>query len=127
MSSITSRLLDETHKDAEKVRQGLASLDMDFVLELQVYYDELISKSVSISSSGSPAQRPIMYLTDEFPLALGKAVSKRNREDLKLQLSSLVYGETEFRRCVSCPPPTLLIDIANPRLHPSVLVTSSRR
>ena len=42
--SVTSRLLDETHKDAEKVRQGLASLDMDFVLELQVYYDELVSK-----------------------------------------------------------------------------------
>ncbi len=75
-SSVVSKLLDEGHKDAELVRTRLAALDMDPVLELQVFYDELIN---------------------EFPLALGKAVSKRNREDLKLQVSSLVYGETEFR------------------------------
>ena len=42
---VASKLLDENHKDADKVRQGLAALDMDPVLELQVYYDELISKS----------------------------------------------------------------------------------
>ena len=42
---VVSKLLDESHKDADKVRTGLAALDMDPVLELQVYYDELISKS----------------------------------------------------------------------------------
>lgn len=35
--------------------------------------------------------------SEEFPLALGKAVSKKNRENLQTQLPSLVYGETEFR------------------------------
>ena len=34
--------------------------------------------------------------TEEYPLALGKAVSKKNREGLQLQVQSLVYGETEF-------------------------------
>ena len=45
IKNVSSKLLDENHKDADKVRQGLAALDMDPVLELQVYYDELISKS----------------------------------------------------------------------------------
>ena len=34
--------------------------------------------------------------TEEYPLALGKAVSKKNREGLQLQVQSFVYGETEF-------------------------------
>ena len=34
--------------------------------------------------------------SDEYPLSLGKAVSKKNREGLQLQVQSLVYGETEF-------------------------------
>lgn len=39
---------------------------------------------------------PFLSITDEYPLALGKAVSKKNREVLQTQLQSLVYGETEF-------------------------------
>ena len=39
----------------------------------------------------------IIIITEEYPLALGKAVSKKDRDDMKTQLQSLVYGETEFR------------------------------
>lgn len=37
-----------------------------------------------------------LLTTEEYPLALGKAVSKKNREVLQTQLQNLVYGETEF-------------------------------
>jgi hypothetical protein len=44
----------------------------------------------------SPLHSFLIFAIEEYPLALGKAVSKKNREVLQTQLQNLVYGETEF-------------------------------
>jgi Histone methylation protein DOT1 len=72
----SSQLVDPKPEEAAAIASALKELDLDGVLELQCFYDELVN---------------------EFPLSIGKAISKRNREGLQLQISSLVYGETEFR------------------------------
>jgi|LauGreSuBDMM15SN_2_FD.fasta_scaffold59987_1 SAM-dependent methyltransferase len=53
----------------------LAQLDMAFVVSSKAIYD---------------------HVTSAFPLAVGKAASKKEREDLVLKATTLVYGEISF-------------------------------
>mmetsp|Transcript_26892 Transcript_26892/g.45344 ORF Transcript_26892/g.45344 Transcript_26892/m.45344 type:complete len:295 (+) Transcript_26892:91-975(+) len=62
-------------EDAERKANMMARLDMVAVLEAKEIYDSIMQA---------------------FPPALGKAVSKKEREELSLKQPSLVYGEITF-------------------------------
>jgi SAM-dependent methyltransferase len=66
---------EDVDSDIEKSEGILAMLDMGLVLEQKELYEEIM--------------RP-------FPVALGKAVSKKEREEKKTKDSTLVYGEITF-------------------------------
>ena len=59
----------------EEVANSLALLDMAHVVSSKAIYDHVVSA---------------------FPLAVGKAASKKEREDLSLKATTLVYGEISF-------------------------------
>lgn len=52
-------------------------------------------------------------IVEEFPIDFGKALSKKEREDKKMFVSTLIYGEIDFDSfgvyLPPYPPPTLLI------------------
>lgn len=66
---------DDVDSDIEKSESMLAMLDMGSVLEQKDIYEEVM--------------RP-------FPVTLGKAVSKKEREETSQKDSTLVYGEITF-------------------------------
>jgi hypothetical protein len=66
---------DQFMDDCEKSSINLATLDMVSVIEKKTLFDDIVQ---------------------QFPLTLGKAVSKKEREELDLNSSTLVYGEITF-------------------------------
>eukprot|EP01041_Mallomonas_annulata_P007443 gene7443-15223_t len=61
--------------DLANITEKLAQIDLNAVKASQAIYDDLVSS---------------------FPTSVGKASSKKEREDLKLNSSTLVYGEISF-------------------------------
>lgn len=66
---------EKVDEEAEKLANVLSKLDMTSVLELKEVYDSVMQS---------------------FPVTLGKAVSKKEREEMNLRDPNLVYGEITF-------------------------------
>lgn len=74
-----TELLDE---DAvEEILSSLASLDMAHIMASKAIYD---------------------HVTSAFPVAVGKAASKKEREEQQLKATTLVYGEISFESFGTC-------------------------
>lgn len=74
-----TELLDE---DAvEEISSSLASLDMAHIVASKAIYD---------------------HVTSAFPVAVGKAASKKEREEQQLKATTLVYGEISFESFGTC-------------------------
>eukprot|EP01038_Epipyxis_sp_PR26KG_P005211 gene5211-7249_t len=75
MTSINEIQRDFFLEEEEKKNSVNQSIDMDYILDRKPIFDEIMQS---------------------FPTTLGKAVSKREREEMKLKDSTLVYGEVTF-------------------------------
>lgn len=68
-----TELLDQDAVD--EISSALASLDMAHIVTSKAIFD---------------------HVTSAFPLAVGKAASKKEREELQMKATALVYGEISF-------------------------------
>lgn len=68
-------------EDEEKVKKRPVEIDEDFLEYIGDIYKDIV--------------RP-------FPVSVGKAISKKERQELNLKETTLVYGELEFRPLALC-------------------------
>lgn len=68
-------IVDDYVDDEEKATQLIGKLDMVYVIEKKSIFDDIMQP---------------------FPITLGKAVSKKEREEMELRNPRLTYGEIEF-------------------------------
>jgi hypothetical protein len=72
---MADRKQEKPDEEAEKLAMVLSKLDITGVLELKEVFDSVMQS---------------------FPTTLGKAVSKKEREEMNLRDPNLVYGEVTF-------------------------------
>ena len=75
MSTIAEIQRDFEQEEDDRRNAVNESCDLDYIMDRKLIFDEIMQA---------------------FPTTLGKAVSKKEREELKMKESTLVYGEVTF-------------------------------